>query len=562
MKGTVIAFASSPQRNRRHSSIVSSPRILSSFVILLIWSSVSCFAFSPTAKVPQHVGKFGEDLMSQRWMKERPLSFRNNEISKITTTSISSNLFLSRHTSLDTYLPSSKNAMASLAFASLALLKSSRKEGGTMRLFGTDTNDAEGEGQKLSPFRRAASGVLKAITSVLRFFFVKPLLWLKSLFTSTDDTKKDDETTEVRKIRKITPPTDDLPMNATVATEVVTAALEEPTNGETLLKETAVMEELTNGETLTEESVADLEANKDEALPEASTEKDEAVLVEDDEEASLTAADNLAVDEKDAGKTSITPLFSGNELPFFAYVREKAPKIENDPMAVFQKVVSQVTQVMEKDVLPEKVSEVVAEKESKEVEAELAPLVLPKGERWAVSHPDIDLSGDWKVVVSEDFKSQYDAYLRSLGQPQIVRSVALSIIGMTREHTAQEDSGRKLYIKGTNARGIWERTLKASGADFNGVHDYELGPDNDHKHGRVSLITADSEKVEAEAWWENNGKVHISWLRGGKKYGGGDFESRRYLENEGKILVCESKFHPHDEGREKAAICWKFERTR
>eukprot|EP00957_Ditylum_brightwellii_P196721 14988727-Ditylum_brightwellii.AAC.1 len=62
------------------------------------------------------------------------------------------------------------------------------------------------------------------------------------------------------------------------------------------------------------------------------------------------------------------------------------------------------------------------------MEAELTPLVLPKWGQYAVLHPDIDLSGGWEVVVSEDFKSQYDAFLWNLGQPQIVQSMALSII--------------------------------------------------------------------------------------------------------------------------------------
>eukprot|EP00957_Ditylum_brightwellii_P002767 212718-Ditylum_brightwellii.AAC.1 len=69
---------------------------------------------------------------------------------------------------------------------------------------------------------------------------------------------------------------------------------------------------------------------------------------------------------------------------------------------------------------------------------------------------------------------------------------------MMREHTAEEDSGQKLYIKVTNACGIWKKMLKASRANFNGVNNYELSLNNDHQHERVSLITADSEKVEAE----------------------------------------------------------------
>ena len=73
-----------------------------------------------------------------------------------------------------------------------------------------------------------------------------------------------------------------------------------------------------------------------------------------------------------------------------------------------------------------------------------------------------------------------------------------------------------------------------------------------------TVVTADDEQVKAEAWWENEGTVHMSWMRGVTKYGGGNFESKRYLEEGGKILVCESIFHPLDEKREKATVTWKF----
>jgi hypothetical protein len=154
----------------------------------------------------------------------------------------------------------------------------------------------------------------------------------------------------------------------------------------------------------------------------------------------------------------------------------------------------------------------------------------------------VDLSGRWSLIVDETFKQEYDKYLRLLGQPSLVRSVALSIAGMTKEETKQNDEGKTLYIRGINARGVWERTLYASNADDS----VRITP----------IVTADSETVDAEAWWA--GESHVSWLRGIQKYGGGDFESRRYLEEKGEVLVCETVFHPSDASRKKANIIWKF----
>lgn len=155
----------------------------------------------------------------------------------------------------------------------------------------------------------------------------------------------------------------------------------------------------------------------------------------------------------------------------------------------------------------------------------------------------IDLSGNWTIVIVDDFKKKYDKYLALLGQPYIVRSIALSIIGMTTEETKQSNNGSTLVIKGTNARGVWERTLFAS---------------NEENPLMTPVLTVDSEKVAAEAWW--NGPFHQSWLRGVTKYGGGDFESKRYLEDNGTIYVCETTFHPNDPKREKAQVTWRFKR--
>jgi len=158
----------------------------------------------------------------------------------------------------------------------------------------------------------------------------------------------------------------------------------------------------------------------------------------------------------------------------------------------------------------------------------------------------INLTGEWQLVVSNDFKTEYGEYLKRLGQPRLVRSVALSIVGMTSEETIQSEQGRKLTIRGHNAVGIWERTLEASTED-----DPVIAP----------VVTCDDETVQSECWWENNGLVHRSWLRNVEKYGGGSFESKRYLQDNGNTLVCESTFHPTDTRRRRAKVTWKFQRV-
>ena len=180
---------------------------------------------------------------------------------------------------------------------------------------------------------------------------------------------------------------------------------------------------------------------------------------------------------------------------------------------------------------------------------------LPEGNCWAVSAPDVDLSAVWKIVVDEKFKEEYDTYLKNLGQPSLVRSIAVNIVELTTEEVIQGDNGRTLSIKGKNLRGVWERTLLASGSDYENDFNEDV-----EEHDQIDLITADKEKVKAEAWWEDRGTVHRSYLRGVKKYGGGDFESKRYLEDDGNTLICESIFHPK-EGKEPAVIKWTFTRT-
>ena len=176
---------------------------------------------------------------------------------------------------------------------------------------------------------------------------------------------------------------------------------------------------------------------------------------------------------------------------------------------------------------------------------------LPYGDRWAVAAPGIDLTGHWELIVTDDFRRDYDAYLAALGQPILVRTVALGIVGMTTEETKQTDDGKSLLIRGKNARGTWDRTLVASGATPGEDHYVPL---------HVPIMTADSEQVEAEAWWTDEGRVHVSWLRGVTKYGGGEFESRRYLEDDGNLYVCETTFHRRDKSKDPARITWRFRR--
>jgi hypothetical protein len=178
-------------------------------------------------------------------------------------------------------------------------------------------------------------------------------------------------------------------------------------------------------------------------------------------------------------------------------------------------------------------------------------------ERWAMAAPSVNLSGEWTLIADEKFKQEYDAYLKQLGFNGISRKVACSLIGRTTEVTKQYDNGRKLYLKGTNPKGAWERTLTASG-----YPDFEKEQD-DYLHLKTSIKTADSEDVVAEAWWEECGTKHRSWLRGGSKYGGGDHESFRYLDeiSNGDVLVCESTFHPKDASKKKASVTWRFKRN-
>ena len=181
-------------------------------------------------------------------------------------------------------------------------------------------------------------------------------------------------------------------------------------------------------------------------------------------------------------------------------------------------------------------------------------------ERWSVSAGTVDLSGEWSLIVNEAFVQEYDIYLKQLGVGKIIRKVACSVIGRTTEIVKQSDNGRKLHLKLSNPKGVWEREILASGyPDFNTDDSKQR---DDYMHTKSKIKTADGEYVDAEAWWEENGTKHRSLLRRCTKYGGGDFESVRYL-MEGSTnneLVCKSTFHPTDSSKEKATLTWRFKR--
>lgn len=225
--------------------------------------------------------------------------------------------------------------------------------------------------------------------------------------------------------------------------------------------------------------------------------------------------------------------------------------LEDDPQVAGNQVKNGVMTVKQLSTVPasQKKKSKLIQKKNKAT-ATLLPKNQDSNARWAIA--TIDLSGDWVLIASDEFKQEYDAYLQLLGQPLIVRGIALGIIGLTTEVTEQMDEGRTLFIRGINARGVWERSLIASGPDGTSSSEYEP---------KVrTVVTADAESVEAEAWWEDHGRSHISWMRGVSKYGGGDFESKRYLEANGKVLVCESAFHPQDKARQEVRLTWKFAR--
>ena len=171
--------------------------------------------------------------------------------------------------------------------------------------------------------------------------------------------------------------------------------------------------------------------------------------------------------------------------------------------------------------------------------------LLPQGPRWAIAHPSTDLSGTWKPIITKEFQRNYDDYLERCGTNYYFRKVCLAFCGTTRETIQQQDGGRVLRLTGTSPAGEWDRSLLSSGAD---VGSRDNGDDDgSYEEVYATFLDPDKEMVQVEAWWEDQGTIHTSFLRDKPGVCGGAFESRRYLDvapDGTRELVCESTFHP------------------
>lgn len=218
------------------------------------------------------------------------------------------------------------------------------------------------------------------------------------------------------------------------------------------------------------------------------------------EEVAITQMDNLAVEDEVDGAVEDDVTTSVDE-------KEEAP-VNNDVEVSMEETKAEEEQE-EEVITPTTSAETISTPTTTTNSA--AP-----EERQATA--SVDFTGNWTLIVDDSFKSEYDSYLRKLGQPMLVRTVAMTVIGSTKEEAIQSEGGKQLFIRGMNVRGSWERTLEASETDAvgeeGGIHAVE-------GHVLKPMVTADEEEVEVASWWENGGKVHRSWVVGGKKYGGG-----------------------------------------
>lgn len=201
------------------------------------------------------------------------------------------------------------------------------------------------------------------------------------------------------------------------------------------------------------------------------------------------------------------------------------------------------------------------------------PSTIPVGPRWATARPGTDLSGTWKPVVTPAFLGQYDAYLQNCGTSYVFRQVCLKFCGTTRETVTQTDGGRMVRLRATSPAGGWDRTLLSSGTDNNTTDDAG-GAGGAYEPVYAKFLDPDGEPVVVEAWWDDQGSVHHSFMRGKASVCGGEFESRRFLETIGdgvdevRELVCESTFHPskleseqpHDDRQrfKPAFVRWRY----
>ena len=231
-------------------------------------------------------------------------------------------------------------------------------------------------------------------------------------------------------------------------------------------------------------------------------------------------------------------------------------------------------------------NELDAEKENL-TDEEKKKLLPTHSTRWAICDPSIDLSGTWKPVASEEFKSDYDRYLTNCGEGVLLRKAFLAAIPIGKEIVQQSQDGKELSITGVTPFTSWKRTLITSGSDYingdtskkqkkqkkNNNKDDENEIVNDFNVTTVSFKDPDGDVVNVEAYWIENGTKHKSFLRGKPRVYDGYFESTRYLipgENNNKekdVLICEATFHPPVEKANPTkftqdTVTWKFNRVK
>lgn len=172
--------------------------------------------------------------------------------------------------------------------------------------------------------------------------------------------------------------------------------------------------------------------------------------------------------------------------------------------------------------------------------------VLVGSDRRALPAHNTNLSGKWKPIVTPEFRREYNEYLSHCGEPLIKRNLYSNMVALTRECIVQD--GARLEITGTSPVGSWKRTLIASEAS-NPV--------------LTSFPDPDNHVVTVEAWWQQQGTVHESWLRNKPSVKGGEFETKRYLESD-NVLICESWFHPNPKDTSgqfrPGYVKWRFDR--
>lgn len=432
----------------------------------------------------------------------------------------------------------------------------------SVALFGSDVSSDEEELKK-PIIQRLLLGIilkLKALFKhILKILFVIPFTKLKAIFGVDTKTQEDNETTVEKEDEEKHEKVEEMSEQKRLTKVDVEWAKETLSRIEREEKE--IISENKKSRVDYKSVAPPVEDETEEECPFYFTD----CLDEDDKTPDEVNAKDATVEAQDVEEKPV--VFDSDVDENIEEIREEAVDVsENEDSGVEVAVIAEEDKIISEAVDEETLeaqegsaTEEIAVSEDVHEETIVADTVevqptLPRGERWAVAAPGTDLTGKWKIVVTDDFKKEYDQYLKNLGQPSLVRSVAVSIVEMTSEEVIQSDNGRSLCIKGRNLRGVWDRTLLSSGSDFDFEHK------DDHEHIRVSLVTADKENVEAESWWEKNGTLHRSWLRGVKKYGGGDFESRRYLSDKGDTLICESIFHPHGREKDKAAITWTFKK--